>query len=36
MLLMQNVGPDNEQKIEELKMNAIWPLLRRMEFDKAR
>ena len=36
MLLIQNVGPDNEQKIEELKLNAIWPLLRRMEFDKAR
>ena len=35
-LLIQNVGPDNEVKIEELKMNAIWPLIRRMELDKAR
>ena len=35
-LLIQNVGPDNQQKIEDLKMNAVWPLLRRMELDKAR
>jgi hypothetical protein len=35
-LLIQNVGAENEQKIEELKMNAVWPLLRRMELDKAR
>jgi hypothetical protein len=31
-LLIQNVGPDNEQKIEELKINSIWPLVRRMQF----
>lgn len=35
-LLIQNVGPDNEQKIEELKINAIWPLLKKMQFDKAK
>jgi hypothetical protein len=35
-LLIQNIGPDNEQKIEELKLNAIWPLIRKMQFEKAK
>ena len=33
-LLIQNVGTD-EQKIEELKINAVWPLLKKMQFEKA-
>jgi hypothetical protein len=35
-LLIQNVGADSEQKIEELKINAVWPLIRRMQFEKAK
>lgn len=35
-LLIQNIGADNEQKIEELKLNAVWPLIRKMQFEKAK
>lgn len=35
-LLIQNIGPDNEEKLEELKINAVWPLLKKMQFDKAK
>ena len=35
-LLVQNVGADNEGKIEELKVNSMWPLIRRMQFEKAK
>lgn len=35
-LLIQNVGPDNDQKIEELKINSIWPLIKKMQFEKAK
>lgn len=31
-LLIQKVGPENEQKIEELKIEAIWPLIKKMQF----
>ena len=34
-LLVQKVG-ENEAEIEELKMNAVWPLLKKMKFEKAR
>lgn len=35
-LLIQNVGAENEQKIEELKINSMWPLIRKMQFEKAK
>lgn len=35
-LLIQNVGADNDQKIEELKINSIWPLIKKMQFEKAK
>ena len=34
-LLVQNVG-DNSDKIEEIKMDAVWPLIRKMDFSKAK
>lgn len=34
-LLVQNSGED-DKKIEEIKMDAVWPLVKKMEFSKAK
>ncbi len=34
-LLMQNSGGD-DKKVDEIKMDAVWPLIKKMEFSKAK
>jgi hypothetical protein len=35
-LLIQKVGTEDERKIETLKIEGIWPLIKKMMFDKVK